>query len=62
MPPIARSYVNRTSETTKCESKPGGGKFLDRVRLVLLEERQNEDCAQGRQPGDDGKNVQVFHN
>ena len=38
----------------KCESKPGGRKFLDRIRLILLEERQNDDRAHGRQPGDDG--------
>ena len=52
-----RGRSQQTSETTKCEAKPCGGKFLDQTRLVFLEEGENDDRAERRQPGDDGENV-----
>ncbi len=44
-----RAVVRKQNERgNESETKPGGGKLLNRPRLIFFEEGQNDDCAEGR--------------
>src|ERR1051325_6029849 len=53
-----------TEQPQRCyeiQRQPCGRKFLDDLILVLLEDRQNQDRADHRQPGNNRENVVCEH-
>jgi hypothetical protein len=58
----AAVVLQQPEREDEIEHEPAGGKFFDQARLIFLHDRQNENGADRRQPGDERKNVIVHIN